>query len=143
MVDTYVVDTGVFVRWFLDQDGYEHAREIADQFQRSEISLTTSEMARVELAEVLRRKGHATGLLDLESFVTAARSLDDTGVDIRPIDVKALGRATRWAIRLSLRIFDAIFVDLALQTGFPLLTTDNRLARAVSQHVPIEILRPS
>lgn len=143
MVDAYVVDTGVFVRWFLDQDGFEHAREIADQFERREISLTTSEMARVELAEVLRRKGHATGLLDLESFVTAARSLDDTGVDVRPIDVDALERATRWAVRLSLRIFDAIFVDLALQTGYPLLTTDNRLARAVSQHVPIEILRPS
>jgi hypothetical protein len=23
-----VVDTGVFLRWFVDQDGFEHAREL-------------------------------------------------------------------------------------------------------------------
>jgi hypothetical protein len=28
VADAYVVDTGVFLRWFLDQDGFEHAREL-------------------------------------------------------------------------------------------------------------------
>lgn len=25
VADAYVVDTGVFLRWFVDQDGFEHA----------------------------------------------------------------------------------------------------------------------
>jgi hypothetical protein len=28
VADAYVVDTGVFLRWFVDQDGFEHAREL-------------------------------------------------------------------------------------------------------------------
>ena len=26
VADAYVVDTGVFLRWFIGQDGFEHAR---------------------------------------------------------------------------------------------------------------------
>jgi hypothetical protein len=26
VADAYVGDTGVFLRWFIDQDGFEHAR---------------------------------------------------------------------------------------------------------------------
>ncbi|MCW2945330.1 MAG: hypothetical protein JWR24_2047 [Actinoallomurus sp.] len=28
VAEAYLVDTEVFLRWFIDQDGFEHAREI-------------------------------------------------------------------------------------------------------------------
>jgi hypothetical protein len=28
VADAYVVNTGVFLRWFVDQDGFEHARDL-------------------------------------------------------------------------------------------------------------------
>ncbi len=31
MADSYVVDTGVFLRWFVDQDGFEHAQELQQE----------------------------------------------------------------------------------------------------------------
>jgi hypothetical protein len=31
VADAYVVDTGVFLRWFVDQDGFEHARELQQE----------------------------------------------------------------------------------------------------------------
>jgi predicted nucleic acid-binding protein len=142
-VQRYVVDTGVFVRWFLDQEGYEHAREIQQRFVLAEISLITSDMARIELAHVLRQKGLLAGRLDRTTYLDAVRALDFSGVEIRNTDVDILSRAADWAIRLSLRIFDALFVDLAIQTGDTLLTSDARLARAVAGQVPVEILRPS
>jgi hypothetical protein len=28
VADAYVVDTGMFLPWFVDQDGFEHARDL-------------------------------------------------------------------------------------------------------------------
>ncbi|WP_322769894.1 type II toxin-antitoxin system VapC family toxin [Frankia sp. Cr1] len=140
---TYVVDTGVFVRWFLAQDGYEHAREIQKRFVLDEIALVTTDIARIELAHVLRNKGYVPRLLDRNSYVKAVRAIDDLGVEIRPTDAETLERAADWAVQLSLRFFDALFVDLAVQTGCPLLTSDIRLARAVTGYISTEVLRPS
>ncbi|WP_165485283.1 type II toxin-antitoxin system VapC family toxin [Protofrankia symbiont of Coriaria ruscifolia] len=139
---TYVVDTGVFVRWFLAQDGYEHAREIQKRFVLDEITLVTTDIARIELAHVLRTKGCVPGLLDRNSYVKAVRTIDDLGMEIRPTDAETLERAVDWAVQLSLRFFDALFVDLAVQTGCPLLTSDIRLARAATRYISTEVLRP-
>ncbi|MGV9379105.1 hypothetical protein ACWDRB_25030 [Nonomuraea sp. NPDC003707] len=45
MADAYLVDTGVFLRWFVDQPGYEHAREIQDAFLRGQVALETADFA--------------------------------------------------------------------------------------------------
>lgn len=39
------------------------------------------------------------------------------------------------------RFFDALFVDLAIQEGVALLTSDGKLARAVSGLTPAVLLR--
>lgn len=56
MADAYVVDTGVFLRWFIDQDGFEHAREIQQRLVDGSLGVATVDFARVEVAGVLRKK---------------------------------------------------------------------------------------
>ncbi|MEV0235109.1 hypothetical protein [Nonomuraea sp. NPDC050786] len=63
MADAYIVDTGVFLRWFVDQPGYEHAREMQDAFLRGQVMLETADFARIEVAGVLRKKGLLSGRL--------------------------------------------------------------------------------
>lgn len=53
MSPAYVVDTGVVLRWFVPQVGYEHAREVRDAFRAGPVELAPPDFARVELAEVL------------------------------------------------------------------------------------------
>lgn len=137
----YVVDTGVFVRWYVDQDGFEHAREVRDGFLEGAVQLSTTDLARVELAEVLRKKGLLLGRLDPGEYLSAVRDIDDLGVTVRPTEADVLVRAAALAARLRLRVFDALFVDLALSSGTTLLTTDLRLMRAVSGVVSTELLR--
>lgn len=137
----YVVDTGVFVRWYVDQDGYQHAREVRDAFADGAVQLSTTDLARVEVAEVLRKKGLLPGRLDLEQYLGAVSTIDDLGVDVQDTDAEVLGRAAALAARRRLRVFDALFVDLSLRTGHTLLTTDARLARAVGALVSTELLR--
>lgn len=140
MADAYVVDTGVFLRWFVDQPGFEHARRVQREFVDGVTSLETIDFARVEVAEVLRKKGLLTGRLNRDEFRSAARAVDDLGVRIHPSDADRLARAVDLAARLTLRTFDALFVQVALDRDLPLLTTDRRLCRAAAGVVAAELL---
>ena len=50
VADAYVVDTGVFFRWFVDQDGFEHARELQRKLVDGSATVETVDFARVEVA---------------------------------------------------------------------------------------------
>lgn len=56
VADAYVVDTGVFLRWFVDQDGFEHARELQRKLVDGAAAVETVDFARVEVAGVTERR---------------------------------------------------------------------------------------
>lgn len=142
MADAFIVDTSVFVRWFLEQEpGYEHAREIRGSFVAGGVILQTVDFARIELANVLRKQGLLKGRFSVEEYMAASRSVDDIGVTIHITDAAALERAAELAARLMLGFYDAVFVDRAIEEGLSLLTSDRRLANAVGTAVPVEVLR--
>jgi predicted nucleic acid-binding protein len=80
VADSYVVDTGVFLRWFVDQDGFEHAQELQKELVDGSITVATIDFARVEVAGVLRKKGLLAGRLTPEEFAGAVRVIDDIGL---------------------------------------------------------------
>lgn len=69
--------------------------------------------------------------------------LDALGVEIVPAERDRLLRAAALAADLSLRVFDALFVELSLSTGLPLLTSDARLVRSLGGRLSTELLRAS
>ena len=141
MPDAYVVDSGVFVRWFVPQVGYQHALEVQEALLRDAVRLETVDLARFEVADVLRRKGLLRGVLDRDQYTTAVRVIDDLGVTVYPTDVDAVVRAADLAARRAIRFYDAVFVDLALEQQLPLLTADAKLCRAVDGLLSTELLR--
>ncbi len=141
MPDEYAVDTGVFLRWFVPQPGWKHAREVRDAFLADTVALSAVATVRVELAHVLRNKGLLPGLLDRPRYLSAVRAIDDLGVVVSDVDVDTVERAADLAARRMLRVFDALVVDHALQRGVTLLTTDAKLVRAVDDLLSTELLR--
>lgn len=91
MAEAYVVDSAVFVRWFLPQVGWE-------------------------------------------------RAIDDLGVTVHSTDVDALERAAQLSASRMVSVYDASFVELALQRDLPLLTSDAKLVRAVAGLLSTELL---
>lgn len=137
----YVVDAGVFLRWHVDQVGFEHAREVRDAFVDGSLRLLAPDFVRVEHAEVVRKVLFLRGHVDSEGLGALARSLDDLGVELHPLDADRVERAAVLAARHSLRFYDAVYAVLALDTGLELLTSDARLARALVGSVPVQVLR--
>lgn len=137
---TYVVDTSVFLRWWVEQIGWEHAQRVRDEFIAGQVALITPEFTRVELAEVLRKKALLDGVLNEKEYLAAVDSLDVLGVQFVSLDRDDLVRAAALAARKSLRIFDALGASLALDRDLPLLTGDARAARALAGVVEVEVL---
>lgn len=139
----YIVDTGVFVRWFVNQVGFEHAREVQQEWTSGTKALATVDFVRIELAEVLRKRGYLDGLLNEEEYLEAAALLDDVAaeLEIHPVDAGALALAAQLATKHMLRLFDALLVARALVEDVPLLTSDVKLARAAAALIDIEVLR--
>lgn len=127
----YVVDAGVFLRWHVDQVGFEHAREVRDAFLAGAVRLLAPDFVRVEHAEVVRKVLFLRRHVDSEALAALVRSLNDLGVE----------RAATLAASHSLRFYDAVYAVLALDTGVELLTSDARLARALVGSVPVQVLR--
>jgi len=67
VADAYVVDTGVFLRWFLDQDGFEHARELQQKLVDGSTEVETVDFARVEVAGFCGRRACSPGTLRMRS----------------------------------------------------------------------------
>lgn len=137
---SYVVDTSVFLRWWVEQVGWQHAQRVRDGFLAGEIALITPDFTRIELAEVLRKKAFLDGLLTEDEYLVATESLDMLGVDLVALDRGGLVRAAAVAARRSLRMFDALGASLALDRGLPLLTGDARAARALAGLLDVEVL---
>jgi predicted nucleic acid-binding protein len=141
VADAYVVDTGVFLRWFIDQDGFEHARELQRKLIDGSTAIETVDFARVEVAGVLRKKGLLAGRLTAEEFTAAVRVIDDIGVIVHETTADRLERAAALAAQKNLGIYDALFVQLARELDLPLLTTDLRLSRAGEGSARIDVLQ--
>ncbi|MFC4012691.1 type II toxin-antitoxin system VapC family toxin [Nonomuraea purpurea] len=101
------------------------------------VRLETADFARIEVAGVLRKKGR----LSADEFIAAVRIIDELGVRIYPVDADRLERAAALAVRLTLRMYDAVFAQLALDQEIPLLTTDAKLHRALDGVVETELLK--
>jgi predicted nucleic acid-binding protein len=135
--DGYVLDSSVAVRWYLDQPGFQHARQVRD----TGASLLAPAVLRWELGNVLRLKGVVPGLLTPDEVLQALQDLPLLGVQVREDDEASTLAAARLSLTRSVSLFDAAFVVLALRTGLPLLTADARLARGVAGLISTELLR--
>lgn len=143
VAEAYLVDTGVFLRWFVGQQGFEHARRLQVALVAGTVVLETVDFARVEVAGVLRKKGLLAGLLSREEFTAAVRVIDDLGVVVHEVTADRLEQAADLAAQKMLRMYDALFVQLAIERKLPLLTADVKLSNAASGLVEIELLSGS
>lgn len=140
VAEACVADTGVFLRWFVDQDDFEHARELQRKLAEGSAAIETPDFARVEVAGVLRKKGLLAGRLTVEEFTAAVRVIDDMGVTVHVTTADRLERAAGLAARKTIGMYDALFVQLAQELKLPLLTSDAKLGRAVDGTIQVELL---
>jgi predicted nucleic acid-binding protein len=130
-----VVDASILVSVLVGSEhaGWAEAQVSAGGARRS---LWAPHLIDAEVGHSLRRWA-AAGKLQVDH---AADALGDLAqMPLRRIaHVDLLDRA--WSLRHNVSFYDGLYVALAERLGIPLLTLDNRLAKAASAAAPIKVL---
>lgn len=129
----YVIDASALVDWLLRTPrGARVAAVVADAD-----ALLAPELVYVETASAVHCLVRAGTIEDRRADV-AVRDL--RGAPLRTVSHRALV-GTAWAMRGRVRIADAYYLACAQTIGWPLLTSDARLARAPTQGVTVTLVR--
>jgi predicted nucleic acid-binding protein len=137
----YVVDASVLVKWFLHHQERDRERALALRelhiVGRSTIFIP--ELALLEVLNAIRFSPKAKE----EDGEMALEALQDLHLETKPpeFDLVRKANAIAWAYKIT--IYDAIYVALAEQVGYPLITADEAMIGKLTGHsivVPLKEL---
>jgi predicted nucleic acid-binding protein len=135
----YVVDASVVVKWFLHHQEADRDRALAlrELHISGRSKIHVPEFAFLEVLNAVRFSPKA----DEEDGETALEALQDLHLEIKPGDVNVLRKANAIAWAYKTTIHDALYVALAEQVGYPLITADEKMITKLRGHSIVVPLR--
>jgi len=135
----YVLDASVAAKWFVRQReaDSELALSVRDRHTSGLCRLILPEFGLLEIANAIRYSARAK-----EADVASALDLlHDVQLEIHQLSWDLLRKvnAIAWAYKIAM--YDAVYVALAEQLGFPLLTADEDLLKKMKGHSIVLRLR--
>ncbi len=121
---TQIVDASVVVKWFLEEEDSEKARELRKDSQEGKIKLVVPELLFLEVLNVLQRKGGTEAEVQ-----EAQKILWDMQFEIIPLDKIILTKTIELSIKYRLTIYDALYAAIAQSQGVSLITADVALSK--------------
>ncbi len=134
-----VIDASVAAKWVLPEENLaEEAAELLAGYGKGEISFAVPGLFWGETADILwkaaglGRQTRAQSEAGLQELLSLA--LPTTA------SVDLVSVAFRLAIAYDRTIYDSLYLALAVKLSTRLITADEKLARAVAAHLPVEWL---
>lgn len=139
----YVVDASVLVKWFLYQQEADRDRALAlrDLHIAGRSTIIIPQLALLEVLNAVRYSPKAKE----EDGEVALEALHDLHLQVRPeekpteFDLMRKTNAIAWAYKIT--IYDALYVALAEQVGYPLITADEVMIKKLTGHSIVVPLR--
>jgi predicted nucleic acid-binding protein len=135
----YVVDASVLAKWFLHHQEPDRDRAIAlrDLHISGRSKIHIPQLALLEVLNAIRFSAKA----DEEDGATALEALQDLHLEIKTIDADVFRKANAIAWAYKITIYEALYVALAEQVGYPLITADERMINKLKGHSIVVALR--
>jgi len=135
----YVVDASVLVKWFLHEKEADRDRALAlrDLHISGRSTIYVPELAFLEVLNAIRFSSKA----DEEDGETALETLQDLNLEAKSAsgDLLRKTNAIAWAYKIT--IYDALYVALAEQIGYPVITADEVMIKKLRGHSIVVPLR--
>lgn len=135
----YVVDASVLTKWFVEHDESDRERALAlKEFHVSGRStIYATELAFLEVLNAIRSGSRATE----EHGARAIAGLEGLHLKVADTDFQLLRKANAIAWAYKITIYDALYVALAEQLGYPLITADEVMLKKLKGHSIVVALR--
>ena len=132
-----VVDSSVLVKWFIPEPDSTLAMALRQAHMDGRIPIAVPDLALLEVANVLRYKFPAA---DEDTVRGSVRSLAQLGVRVVATAPELVASAIGVAYAASITVYDALFVALARDMGFELVTADLDLERRTRGKYRVRLL---
>ena len=135
----YVLDASVIVKWFLHHQESDRDRALAlrDLHISGRSTIYIPGLALLEVLNAVRFSPKA----DEEAGETALETLQDLNLETKSADVNLLRKANAIAWAYKITIYDALYVAVAEQVGYPLITADEVMVKKLKGHSLVVPLR--
>ncbi len=134
-----VVDASVLVKWFLHQQEEDRDRALAlrDLHISGRSTIYIPHLALLEILNAIRFSPKAKE----EDSALALEALQDLHFETKPLEFDLLRKANAIAWAYKVTIYDALYVALAEQVGYPLITADEVMVQKLKGHSIVVPLR--
>ena len=135
----YVVDASVIVKWFLyhQEADRDRALVLRDLHISGRSIIYVPQLALLEVLNAIRFSPKA-GEEDGEAVLETLQDLN-LGTKAADTDLLRKANAIAWAYKVT--VYDALYVALAEQLGYPLITADDVMAKKLRGHSIVVRLR--
>jgi len=135
----YVVDASVLVKWFLHEQEGDRDRALAlrDLHISGRSTIVIPQFALLEVLNAVRFSPKAKE----EDGEMALEALYDLHLETKPPELNLLRKANAIAWAYKIAIYDALYVALAEQVGYPLITADDVMVKKLKGHSIVVPLR--
>jgi len=133
----YVVDASVLTKWFMEEDDRDLALGLRELHIAGRSTLFVSELTFLEILNAIRY-----GLKTKEEDgAEALHLLERLHLQVTPTDFYLLRKANAIAWAYKITLFDALYVALAEQLGYPLITADEVMLKKLKGHSIVVALK--
>ncbi len=133
----YVVDASVLVKWFMEEEDRDRALGLRELHTSGRSALFVTELTFLEIINAIRYAPKAKE----EDGAEALHVLENLHLQVKPSDFTLLRKANAIAWAYKITIYDALYVALAEQLGYPLITSDEVMVKKLKGHSIVVPLR--
>lgn len=133
----YVVDASVLTKWFMEEEDRDLALGLRDLHISGRSTLCVSELTFLEILNAIRYGTKAKE----EDGAEALHVLERLHLQVTPTDCQLLRKANAIAWAYKITIYDALYVALAEQLEYPLITADEVMLKKLKGHSIVVALR--
>ena len=140
-MSAYVLDASVAAKWFLppgDETLVQESLDLLDGYGRGSVRLMVPDLFWPEFGNILW-KAARLGRISIETAEDALLALTQQSLPTSP-SLPLLSDAFAIATRFQCTVYDCLYVALAVSSGRPLVTADERLANSLAAHFPVRWL---
>ncbi|MCC6389480.1 MAG: type II toxin-antitoxin system VapC family toxin [Bryobacterales bacterium] len=138
---SYVVDASVAAKWFLPSAREPlaiEARLLLEEYAAGRLKIEVPDLFWPELGNILW-KAVRTNRMTRQAAGEAIVALE--GSPLITIPSASLWKdAFALAVTFDRTVYDSVYVALAVTSGIPMVTADERLANALAAHLPVRWL---
>lgn len=134
-----VSDASVVVKWFIQEKESEKALKLRDMHVSGQLDIAAPELLFFEVLNALK----SSRLFSEEELKTAANSLLNYRVELRPLNKQLAEKTVEIAVQTNLTIYDAAYVALALDLDTVLYTADGKIVETAGEKYSGRVLHVS